>query len=691
MPRFRRALGATSTTLIAAGLAVAAPSAAQAAEYKELPDGTHTTKTLVIGIDGASFDFMAPEAMPNLTSLRTNGMTAVSNLFANPMAGTISGAGWSTIATGVWPDKHNVVDNSFADPHYDEYPDYLTRIEAADPAASNLVVGTWGPISQQVFGPAVDLRVAGGNDAGTTQTVVDYLSAGNPDNVFVHLDEVDGAGHSVGTNGPAYAEALQRADAQIGEMLAAIEARATAASEDWLVVVTSDHGHRPTGGHGGNTAAERRTFVIAAGAGIPAGVERHDTKLVEIAPMVLQANGISIDGGWDLDGHTIDTLVADDFDALRPVLRTQVDETRPGASTLGWTNETPEGWSIDNSRMPAGGVTEWSGWSFATDEFWTGVEAGQMRETSVRNRDVFAVADSDEWDDRPHAPGPFDSTLNSPAWALNGAATATLSYATNYFIDGPQTADVRVSFDGGEPQSLKTYKVDTNRVENLSFDVPAGAETAQVSFHYTGQNSAFWTIDQVVLVQEEPPAPIVPPAPTGLSVIAGDGSLRASWQASVSEVDVTGYTVTAVPVVEVHARAESATCTTTGETTCEILGLRNGTPYSVTVRAHGAEGDSVESAAFGPVTPVAEEPETPGAETPGTETPGTETPGTGTPGGEGSGAGGSTGTSGSDTGSLATTGADPLPLILLGSGVLVVGALATVVGLRRRTAMDIVE
>lgn len=142
----------------------------------------------------------------------------------------------------------------------------------------------------------------------------------------------------------------------------------------------------------------------------------------------------------------------------------------------------------------------------------------------------------------------------------------------------------------------------------------------------------------------------------------------------------------AVPVVDVNARAESATCTTTGETTCEIVGLRNGTPYSVTVRAHGAEGDSVESAAVGPVTPVGEEPGTPG-----TETPGTETPGTGTRGGEGSDAGDSTWTGGTGTGSLATTGADPLPLLLVGGGVLVVGALATVVGLRRRTTMDTVE
>ena len=531
MPRFRRALCATSASLLTAALSLALPAAAGAAEHQGLPDGTHRTKTLVIGIDGASFDFLAPADLPVITELRAEGMTAVSDLYASPMAGTNSGPGWSTIATGVWPDKHNVVDNNFTDPRYDEYPDYLSRIEAADPAASTLVVGTWSPVPNTVFGSAVDLRIAGGNDEGTTAQAVDYLANGNPDDVFVHLDEVDGAGHSVGTNGAAYGEALRTADAQIGEMLDAIESRPSYDDEEWLIILTADHGHKPTGGHGGNTLAERKTFVIAAGAGIPAGTTRTDVKIVDIAPTVLAANGVAREEAWDLDGTALEDLVADDFDSLRPVLRTQVDETRPGATTLGWTGTAPDGWSIDNSRMPEGGVTEWRGWSFATDEFWTAAEAGQMRETSVRNRDVFAVADSDEWDDKSHGAGQFDSTLISPAWELNGAATATLSYATNYFIDGPQTAEVLVSFDGGPAQSLKTYKVDTNRFEKLEFDVPEGAQTARFSFHYTGTNSAFWTVDQVEIVQDDAPEPALPGAPGAVSATAGDASISVSWDA----------------------------------------------------------------------------------------------------------------------------------------------------------------
>ncbi|MFK4731117.1 alkaline phosphatase family protein [Agromyces mediolanus] len=700
MPSPNRAARAVSTSLFAAALLAApvcaqaaaaqpaaaqpaaAPASAAASALQPAAPAERTTKTLVVGIDGASFDFLEPAGMPTLAGLRAAGLTASSNLYAQPMAGTISGAGWSSIATGVWPDKHRVVDNSFSDPNYGEYPDYLTRIEAASPERQTLVVGTWTPIPQTVFGPAVDERIAGGNDAGTTAKVVQALSTGDPDDVFVHLDEVDGAGHSVGTNGTAYGEALRRADAQLGEILAAIDGRPTRAAEDWLIVVTADHGHTPTGGHGGNSPAERKTFVIAAGPGIEAGSVRNDVKITDIAPTVLAADGIASDPAWDLDGTALGELEGDDFDALRPLLKPQQDETRPGAGVLGWTHEAPAGWTIDNSKMPAGGVAEWAGWSFATDDFWTGAERGQMRETSVRNRDVFAVADSDEWDDKTHDPGQFDSTLVSPAYPLTGATTATLAYATNYFIDGPQSAEVSVSFDGGEPQSLKNYRIDTNRFERLEFEVPAGARAAQFRFHYTGTNSAFWTVDQVRLEQDAAPAITAPGAPTGVTATARDGRIDVSWTAPESDggSPITGYTATAAPVAtgaaaraaDASALAAAPLSCTTGGTSCTIAGAVNGTAYTVRVVAANEAGASADSEPSAEVTPKA-------ATTPPVD------PGTG--GGTG-GTGGSTGGTGSGSGtdasgSLASTGTEwALPLAGLAAAGLLGGL--GLLALRRR-------
>lgn len=33
------------------------------------------------------------------------------------------------MVTGVWPDKHDALDNEFKQPNFDQYPDYLTRLE----------------------------------------------------------------------------------------------------------------------------------------------------------------------------------------------------------------------------------------------------------------------------------------------------------------------------------------------------------------------------------------------------------------------------------------------------------------------------------------------------------------------------------------------------------------------------------
>lgn len=507
------ALGVTG---VCAGIA----PAALAAPGQETAQGQ--TKTLVIGIDGASFDVMEQANMPNVQALREQGLTSPSNLAGAPLGPTVSGVAWSSIATGVWPNKHNVYDNNFTAPNYGEYPDYLTRTEAAMADRNTFVVGTWGPISRTIFGAAVDERVAGGNDAGTTAAVVDRLTAGNPDDIFVHLDEVDGAGHSTGSNSAAYVTALERADAQIGEMVRAVESRATYKQEDWLIVVTSDHGHTPTGGHGGSTKLERKTFVVAKGAEFAPGSWRDDVKIVDIAPTVLAHNGVAAAPDWKFDGLNVDEIVPDDFDTLRPILQPAVQETGP-ADLLGWTAQAPEGWKVDNSQMPTGGAPEYAGWTFMTDDFFSNTELGQFRENNVFSRNVFAVADSDEWDDvNPKSGRNFNSTLETPAYELNGAETVDLSFVSDYAVDGPQGAAVWLHFDeasGISRQKLIDYPADgtrenpVNKIERETITLPRDAngalpKTMSVHFSYEGVNSAFWVIDQVRVTQ--PDAPVEP-------------------------------------------------------------------------------------------------------------------------------------------------------------------------------------
>ncbi|MGV9934993.1 hypothetical protein [Streptomyces olivaceoviridis] len=174
-----------------------------------------------------------------------------------------------------------------------------------------------------------------------------------------------------------------------------------------------------------------------------------------------------------------------------------MDETGVPAATVGFTHTPPPGWFVDNSAMGGGGVAEWRGWSFTTDEFWTQAQRDQNRECNIRARNVFAVADGDEWADKAFT-GTFDSTLVSPAYPVTGGGTAVLTYTTYYRHEAPQKGEVLVSYDGGSPLSVRTYTGDvSSRTETIALQVPAGATSARVRFRYTGGNNWYWVIDGV--------------------------------------------------------------------------------------------------------------------------------------------------------------------------------------------------
>ncbi|MEU9231408.1 alkaline phosphatase family protein [Streptomyces subrutilus] len=497
------AVTASAAALIAAS-ALAAPAGAA-----DTAAAANTDKVLVIGIDGAVLDRVKAANAPHLKDLMAQGLTARSTLYANPMAATSSGPGWSTIATGVWPDKHGVKDNSFAGKNYTAHPDFITRIENAKPALNTYAAADWEPVTSTdaggpIFSAKVDKRLSlkgdrdgyGSEDPKIAAAAAAELQGQNPDAAFVYLGEIDIAGHSYGAASQQYLDAIGRVDKLIGQVLTAVQNRPTYAQENWKILVTTDHGHTNSGGHGGSTLQERGTFVIAKGAGIAAGSVRDDVKLVDVAATALAQVGVST---APLDGVPLNAPDSDPFDTLRPGLQARVDETGIPAGTKGFTRTPPAGWSVDNSRMGTGGVTEWAGWTFATDEFWSQAQRDQWRELNVRSRDVFAVADSDEWDDKTHTGG-FDSTLITPKWPVTGGTTRNLTFQTHYRHEAGQTAQVLVSYDGAAPTVVKSYTADAvARAESLNLQIPAGATDVQIRFRYSGDNNWYWTVDNVRL------------------------------------------------------------------------------------------------------------------------------------------------------------------------------------------------
>ncbi|QNE77125.1 nucleotide pyrophosphatase [Streptomyces finlayi] len=500
--------GTAAAAAVATGplTATAARAATTAAAAPTLPNGTSLDKVLVIGMDGVRHDRIAAAKAPNLKSLTANGTYGTSLLYANPMAATSSGPGWSTISTGVWPDKHGVKDNSFTGKNYTAYPGFLARLAQVRPELSTYAAVDWKPLDTQgtvTAGADAKLVLDGdadgyiGHDATIAAQSESILRNQNPDVLFVYFGQSDIVGHNQGARSQAYLDVIDVQDGYVGRLLAAIKDRPSYASERWTVVVATDHGHLDAGGHGGSAIEERRTFVLAQGPGIAAGARPIDTRLVDVAATVFKQLGIAPEASWGLDGKPVQERSTDPFDALQSSLSGRVDERGIPAGVLGFTHSAPSGWSVINSAMGTGGTTEWRGWSFATDEFWSRTQRDQSRELNVRARGVFAVADSDEWADKSFS-GTYDSTLVTPAYAVGGKATVKLDFTTFYRQEGSQSARILASWNGGTPVAVASYTSDViSQPQSLSLHVPAGATSVSFRFHYTGSNNWYWVVDGV--------------------------------------------------------------------------------------------------------------------------------------------------------------------------------------------------
>jgi len=97
-----------------------------------------------------------------------------------------------------------------------------------------------------------------------------------------------------------------------------------------------------------------------------------------------------------------------------------------------------------------------------------------------------------------------------------------------------------------------------------------------------------------------PPAAVVPSAPTAVSASGGDARATVSWTGSSDNggSSITGYVVTANP------GGMTATAGSAG-TSAIVTGLSNGTSYTFTVKATNAVGSSSASGGSNAVTPAA--------------------------------------------------------------------------------------
>ncbi|MBX3411378.1 MAG: alkaline phosphatase family protein [Pirellulales bacterium] len=302
--------------LVALVLTLLATLATQAADKDAKPE--KVKKVLYLGIDGCRFDSIGAAKTPNLDKLMENGCYTGQCLILGDRYkknDTISGPGWSTILTGVWADKHGVHDNEFKGKNYTEYPHFFARLKEVQPDAYTVSIVDWIPIQQHIVSsadvgavlPPIDGDYVKTDEAGS-KAAVKILAERDPTVLFYYIGQVDESGHKHGFHPtvPEYISAIETADKHVGEVLTAVQNRQTYADEDWLVVVTSDHGGKGTGHGGGHNEPDiLNSFLIVSGDDAQRGQIEESVHLVDAVATVLAHLGVKPKEEWKLDGHPV--------------------------------------------------------------------------------------------------------------------------------------------------------------------------------------------------------------------------------------------------------------------------------------------------------------------------------------------------------------------------------------------------
>ncbi|WP_430972168.1 alkaline phosphatase family protein [Sunxiuqinia rutila] len=260
-------------------------------------------KVLIIGIDGCRPDGLLAAKTPNLDKIWENGAYSFSAQ-TDPISS--SGICWTAMLTGVWHEKHNVLTNEYKDPNIGEYPHFYRRVKEQKPDLKLYSIVNWSPIHKILQKGDADIVNYLLSDEKVTQRVVDLLQNDNPDAVFVQLDEVDGAGHRYDyvPESSEYLKAIEKADELVGSMITAIKRRELIKKENWLILVSTDHGGSKKG-HGKDIPEHTTIFFIANGNDVQKGKIKQQVNVVDVAVTALEHLGIESEEDWNLDGKVI--------------------------------------------------------------------------------------------------------------------------------------------------------------------------------------------------------------------------------------------------------------------------------------------------------------------------------------------------------------------------------------------------
>lgn len=247
-------------------------------------------KTLFVIIDGIPADCVERLQPPTISDIAACGAYhrafCGGEAFTYNETPTISAIGYTNVLTGTWMNKHNVRGNGGIKANYN-YPTIFRVAKDQKREVKTGIFSSWTDNRTILLGEGLEatgcLRVDCARDGYDLDTLrfpkkpgdlhiqdidrrvaddaAQCIAADAPDVNWLYLWYPDDAFHNNG-NGAVADAAFLEADRMLGKVWRAVKQREKQKGEEWLVIVTTDHGRENSGyGHGGQSERERTIWM----------------------------------------------------------------------------------------------------------------------------------------------------------------------------------------------------------------------------------------------------------------------------------------------------------------------------------------------------------------------------------------------------------------------------------------------
>ena len=258
---------------------------------------------VVIGFDGLSPDGLKKATTPTFDKIISEG---ASSMHARAVLPTSSSTNWASMIMGAGPEQHGITSNSweknnFVLPTIIQSEDFLfpSIFQLIDDQKENAEIGAiyhWTGFGRLFEKGAVDYDISPDSEDETAALASAYIKDKKPTFTFIHFDHVDHGGHEYGHGSPEYYKSVEKADAMLAEVMAAIKASGMA--DETLVIISADHGGLGKG-HGGESLQEIEIPFILWGKSVKKNhVLKYPVYQYDNAATVAFALGIKTPMAW---------------------------------------------------------------------------------------------------------------------------------------------------------------------------------------------------------------------------------------------------------------------------------------------------------------------------------------------------------------------------------------------------------